>query len=101
MEVLVFKGGICHRKCWFPDYRFSEGIDFTSRTSCFQLTRKHLESICLHLKTNTGLLAHKVSLRPYDSKMSSLVTKRLLSFGELIIPGMRIQQRLSAGSPIS
>ena len=22
-ENLVFKGGTCLRKCWFPDYRFS------------------------------------------------------------------------------
>lgn len=67
-EILVFKGGTCLRKCWFPDYRFSEDLDFTSRTSSFQLTRKHLEFICLHLKTNAGLLTHIVSLRPLRFK---------------------------------
>lgn len=28
-ERLVFKGGTSLRKCWFPDYRFSEDLDFT------------------------------------------------------------------------
>ena len=28
---LVFKGGTCLRKCYFPDYRFSEDLDFTAR----------------------------------------------------------------------
>ena len=27
---LIFKGGTCLRKCYFPDYRFSEDLDFTS-----------------------------------------------------------------------
>ena len=27
---LVFKGGTCLRKCYFPDYRFSEALDFTA-----------------------------------------------------------------------
>ena len=30
---LVFKGGTCLRKCYFPDYRFSEDLDFTSTRS--------------------------------------------------------------------
>ena len=28
-ESWVFKGGTCLRKCFFPDYRFSEDLDFT------------------------------------------------------------------------
>ena len=27
---LVFKGGTCLRKCYFPDYRFSQDLDFTA-----------------------------------------------------------------------
>ena len=67
-DMLVFKGGTCLRKCWFPDYRFSEDLDFTSRSISFQLTRKHLDSICQNLKTNSGLLTHIVSLRPLRFK---------------------------------
>lgn len=33
---LIFKGGTCLRKCYFPDYRFSEDLDFTAT--------KHLSS---------------------------------------------------------
>jgi len=28
-QSCVFKGGTCLRKCYFPDYRFSEDLDFT------------------------------------------------------------------------
>lgn len=31
-ESLVFKGGTCLRKAYFPGYRFSEDLDFTART---------------------------------------------------------------------
>jgi len=27
---LIFKGGTCLRKCYFPDYRFSQDLDFTA-----------------------------------------------------------------------
>ena len=29
-DRLLFKGGTCLRKCYFPDYRFSEDLDFTA-----------------------------------------------------------------------
>jgi predicted nucleotidyltransferase component of viral defense system len=29
-RCLVFKGGTCLHKCYFPDYRFSEDLDFTA-----------------------------------------------------------------------
>ena len=28
-EILVFKGGTAIKKCYIPDYRFSEDLDFT------------------------------------------------------------------------
>ena len=28
-EIFVFKGGTVLKKAWFPDYRFSEDLDFT------------------------------------------------------------------------
>ncbi len=28
-QSCIFKGGTCLRKCYFPDYRFSEDLDFT------------------------------------------------------------------------
>lgn len=32
--LLRFKGGTCLRKCYFPDYRFSEDLDFTLERFC-------------------------------------------------------------------
>lgn len=34
-DIIVFKGGTCLRKCYFPDYRFSEDLDFTIRDTSF------------------------------------------------------------------
>ncbi len=28
-DIMIFKGGTCLKKCYFPDYRFSEDLDFT------------------------------------------------------------------------
>ena len=28
-NILIFKGGTCLKKCYFPNYRFSEDLDFT------------------------------------------------------------------------
>ena len=27
-DILLFKGGTCIKKCYIPDYRFSEDLDF-------------------------------------------------------------------------
>jgi predicted nucleotidyltransferase component of viral defense system len=67
-EVLIFKGGTCLKKCYFPDYRFSEDLDFTSRKKTFELTKKHLQNICEHLHQNTEVLTHIDSLRPLKFK---------------------------------
>jgi len=39
---LRFKGGTCLRKCYFPDYRFSEDLDFTAES---RLTEADLRAI--------------------------------------------------------
>ncbi len=39
---LRFKGGTCLRKCYFPDYRFSEDLDFTAES---RLTEANLKAI--------------------------------------------------------
>ena len=33
-DILLFKGGTCIKKCYFPDYRFSEDLDFTLAEEC-------------------------------------------------------------------
>jgi predicted nucleotidyltransferase component of viral defense system len=62
-DKLVFKGGTCLRKCFLPDYRFSEDLDFTSEDQMFKLTGKHLSAISGLLNERTGMQTHLVSLR--------------------------------------
>ena len=42
---LIFKGGTCLKKCRFPDYRFSEDLDFTSINPDFELNMTLLNRI--------------------------------------------------------
>lgn len=44
-DSLIFKGGTCLRKCYFPEYRFSEDLDFTSINPLFVLNKKLLSQI--------------------------------------------------------
>lgn len=68
MEALIFKGGTCLKKCWFPDYRFSEDLDFTSKDSAFELKQSHLDFICWHVKENGDILSQVESLSPLKFK---------------------------------
>ena len=63
-EVLIFKGGTCLKKCWFPDYHFSEDLDFTSHQTEFELKQSHLDFICWHVKENASILTQIESLKP-------------------------------------
>jgi predicted nucleotidyltransferase component of viral defense system len=63
-ETLIFKGGTCLKKCWFEEYRFSEDLDFTSKSQEFELSQNHLKSITKYIENNTEVKTHIVSLRP-------------------------------------
>ncbi len=71
-KTLVFKGGTCLKKCWFPDYRFSEDLDFTSRSKEFKLTEEHLNSITSLIDNNVGIPLSVVSLEPlrFNNKLT-------------------------------
>lgn len=62
-EKLIFKGGTCLRKCYLPDYRFSEDLDFTSNDKNFRLTRSHLNEIAGLVDQRVGMLTHIESLK--------------------------------------
>jgi predicted nucleotidyltransferase component of viral defense system len=62
-QKLIFKGGTCLRKCYIPDYRFSEDLDFTSTDKEFKLTRKHLNDITALLKQRIEMPTHIESLK--------------------------------------
>ncbi len=63
-EGLVFKGGTALRKCYFPDYRFSAGLDFTLRTSPpAQELRAEIEVGCRTITEETGIRLVPVDFR--------------------------------------
>lgn len=62
-EILIFKGGTCLKKCYFSDYRFSEDLDFTSKSKEFKLTQHHLKFITNHIEIQTDVKTHIVSTR--------------------------------------
>jgi predicted nucleotidyltransferase component of viral defense system len=57
-KALIFKGGTCLRKCYIPDYRFSEDLDFTSINPDFQLDEDLLRQIMSLVKDRTGMPLH-------------------------------------------
>jgi len=56
-DKIIFKGGTCLRKCYFPDYRFSEDLDFTARSKTFTLKNKSLKDICKNVENHSNILA--------------------------------------------
>ncbi len=54
-EALIFKGGTCLRKCYIPNYRFSEDLDFTSVNPNFQLGKELLRQIMSLVQERTGM----------------------------------------------
>jgi predicted nucleotidyltransferase component of viral defense system len=65
-ETLIFKGGTCLKKCWFEEYRFSEDLDFTSKSQELELTQQHLKFITKYVEDNTEVkaIAHEWDLTP-------------------------------------
>jgi predicted nucleotidyltransferase component of viral defense system len=77
-QKLIFKGGTCLKKCYIPDYRFSEDLDFTSIDKEFKLTRKHLTEI-------TTLIQQRISMSTHIESLKELVYKDQLVGYEAII----------------
>jgi len=55
--VLAFKGGTALKRCYFPDYRFSEDLDFTLREPIpFEDLRARLERVYALVQDHSGIL---------------------------------------------
>tara|TARA_B100000508_G_C11458016_1_gene277736 strand:- start:1407 stop:2252 length:846 start_codon:yes stop_codon:yes gene_type:complete len=77
-HVLIFKGGTCLRKCYFPGYRFSEDLDFTAKNADYELKKKDLNSISKKLEKTIGIrfsigeikaMKHQDVLKGYQVKI--------------------------------
>lgn len=56
-EYLIFKGGTALKRCYFPDYRFSEDLDFSlSRSISFEDLIEGLEAVYLQVKNDSGIV---------------------------------------------
>jgi len=65
-NLLIFKGGTCLRKCYFPGYRFSEDLDFTAKQVDFQLKIKDLQKVCKSVEEQIGILFHIEKIKPLE-----------------------------------
>ncbi len=54
-ELFVFKGETCLRKCYFPDYRFSEDLDFTLLDKSFLIDKSFFEQIAKQCEAISGI----------------------------------------------
>ena len=58
-DILLFKGGACIKKCYMPDYRFSEDLDFTLAEECtFEDIQKHTDIVFKHTYLSSGVKLH-------------------------------------------
>jgi len=65
---IIFKGGTCLRKCYFPGYRFSEDLDFTARQADFLLKAKDLQKVCKSVEEQSGILFHIEKIKTLKHK---------------------------------
>ena len=63
-ESLIFKGGTCLKKCYFPGYRFSEDLDFTSITEGFSMDIDLIKKLGEKVFENSGARLHPGKIRP-------------------------------------
>ena len=62
-DVLIFKGGTCLKKCYFPDYRFSEDLDFTATDQQFMLTAEQFNAVVALVIERTGMACQIICTR--------------------------------------
>lgn len=79
-ENLIFKGGTCLRKCYFPNYRFSEDLDFTCTNPNFELTKKTLHQLVQIINTRTKIALHIEELKPLVHKDKLTGYKAIIKF---------------------
>jgi len=79
-EVLIFKGGTCLRKCYFPNYRFSEDLDFTCTNATFELTKKLLNQVVQVITNNTEIPLHIEELKPLKHNDKLTGYKAIIKF---------------------
>lgn len=78
--ALIFKGGTCLRKCYFPNYRFSEDLDFTCTHSEFELSMRVLKSLVQLITARTEIPLHIADLKPLKHNNQITGYKAVIQF---------------------
>lgn len=52
---LIFKGGTCLRKCYFPNYRFSEDLDFILTESKHRISKEDIDGLAALAESKSGI----------------------------------------------
>jgi len=79
-ENWIFKGGTCLRKCYFPNYRFSEDLDFTCTNTAFQLTPKILNNLVQLVSVRAEIPLHVAELKALVHNDSLMGYKAVIRF---------------------
>lgn len=79
-DSLIFKGGTCLKKCYFPDYRFSEDLDFTSIDPKFELDRKMVKAITALVTERAEMPVHLHQLKELRHKDSRTGYAAIIKF---------------------
>jgi predicted nucleotidyltransferase component of viral defense system len=77
-ESLVFKGGTVLKKCYFPDWRFSEDLDFTSRVKLTPRDIRGLFERTTQTITDTvGCAMRVIEYSQYPRKGENIISAQL------------------------
>ncbi|MEQ8573582.1 MAG: nucleotidyl transferase AbiEii/AbiGii toxin family protein, partial [Fulvivirga sp.] len=76
-KSLIFKGGTSLKKCYFPDYRFSEDLDFTSIDPEFKLDKKLVKEITdlVTERTEKALHLHQLKELKYNDQLTGYMAQ--------------------------
>ncbi|GHU67504.1 hypothetical protein FACS189413_02380 [Bacteroidia bacterium] len=74
---LIFKGGTCLKKCRFPDYRFSEDLDFTAINANFVFDMKMLKKIVALIseRTEIPLYIQSLEILQFNNQLTGYCAK--------------------------
>jgi predicted nucleotidyltransferase component of viral defense system len=75
-ETLAFKGGTAIKKCFIPDYRFSEDLDFTLRNDVsFEHIQKQFHEAFAYAQQTSGirLTISRIDRHPHENSHSFFI----------------------------
>jgi len=75
-DTLAFKGGTAIKKCFIPDYRFSEDLDFTLRKDVsFEDIQEQFDQAFTYAKQASGitLAISRIDRRPHENSHSFFI----------------------------